>query len=1078
MKIPPRVGGIFEFLREKVDLAEVVSAFTDLEEHGDTLTGFCPLQEQHSGNPGFRVYPDGFAHCFSCEFHGDITKFWQTYHGMATPYEAAKDLARAYNLTLPDLDPAAAERHRKRREKEESHANTVEANHERLYSERGSKALAYLEGRGFGRDAQKRLLLGATPKGHVSIPYWSGPAIHGVTVRKTDGSTPKYLFCTKEELPLGRKPLLTIEAPKASEYILVEGVLDAPALSVLGYKAIGFGGGVASSEMVEDLLDMGRKGARFVILPDDDERGRGNGIKMAEKLYPYARLAEPLPGEDLKDAADLLARYGAGEDSRGVLDPLLADAADALQIALKSLPEGVRDKVLYLKDRIVPLILQVEAPSERGAIVKDVAKADGLNTEIVRNAIAEVEAETFRFTPTSDDEEEIPESEWAPLLEPGVLGRYVADAMKARGVVGEEDERVVRLGVLAGGSAQLTALPNGKPAGTSMMLTGPSGRGKNVTVDCAVTHFPEEWYLAFEVASSQAFYYAVEQNPAFLKHRFLYPNEAEAVDMVVEFLRPMLSQGQARKFVTNKDTDGKNTFQEIDVEGPITGVIPTTRNKLNDELQTRLLLTELEDFEDRIKQHSSALSALLSPDWSPSEDADVGKKWRAALRSLTGVRRVVAGFDLSEFHFDNKEVSHGARLWGNFIGLMLTHAWLEQRNREIRELRDGTRAVVATAEDYAAVYEIFKATSRRSVVNLSGTHQSIVQAVYDLAQESQFPDDGFSTRAVAEEAGVSKGTVSKNRTFLTKSAGLLYDTEDGRLAISKDAEPSWWTVGDVMAGFPRVADVYAADGKPDPDGPPSGGPSGSKGDTSPGNSGNEGNTETVGKKPDTYAAEPVSEGGNGKETRFPPPPDEQDEHVHGLFTDEMNTQSGVGKQNGNHKRGSVHVSTGFADSGDEQMPVKSEDPLSWELEPGESATLKELKARRTGVLDAEPRVVSYESSEPYDVYVGRGKRGTKLQQSKWHNPFKMDTKDKKRDGTREEVIGKFKRYLEGLVTNYEGKVFDGRHLIEQLPELVGKTLCCHCAPERCHAGVLLSLAEQTAALAPGEEAFLDDEEEL
>ena len=40
----------------------------------------------------------------------------------------------------------------------------------------------------------------------------------------------------------------------------------------------------------------------------------------------------------------------------------------------------------------------------------------------------------------------------------------------------------------------------------------------------------------------------------------------------------------------------------------------------------------------------------------------------AALRSLTGVRRVVVGFDLSEFHFDNKEVSHGARLWGNFIG--------------------------------------------------------------------------------------------------------------------------------------------------------------------------------------------------------------------------------------------------------------------------------------------------------------------------------------------------------------------------------------------------------------------------
>jgi len=903
MKITPRVGGIFEFLREKMDLAEVVGQFTELEERGGTLSGFCPLQEQRSGNPGFRVYPDGLAHCFSCEFHGDVTKFWQTYHEIGTPYEAAKDLARAYNLTPPNLDPQAADRYRKRREKEEGHASTVEANHKCLYSERGAAALAYLEGRGFDRDAQKRLLLGATPGGHASIPYWSGAAIHGVTVRKTNDSTPKYLYPSKEELPLGRKPLLTLEAPKACEYALVEGALDVFALWMMGYKAIGLGGGVASREMVEDLLDMGRKGAQFVILPDADKRGRENATKMAERLYPYARLANPIPVEGLKDAADLLERYGPGPESRDVLDTLIRDAADPLQRVLESLPTGARGKVLHLKERIVPLILQVEESSERGAIVKDVAKADGLNAGIVRDAIAEVEAKNFHYSPTTpEDTEEILESEWAPLLRPGVLGRYVTDAMKARGVVGDGDERVIRLEVLAGASAQLAALPNGKPAGTSMMLTGPPGRGKNFTVDCAVTHFPEDWYIAFEVASGQAFYYAVEKNPAFLKHKFLYPNEAEAVDMVVEFLRPMLSQGRARKFVTNKDNDGKNAFQEIDVEGPITSVIPTTRNKLNDELQTRLLLTELEDFEGRIKEHSSAISALLSPEWTPSEDAGVGDRWKAALRSLTGVQRVVAGFDLSEFHFDNNEVSHGARLWGNFIGLMLTHAWLEQCNREIRELRGGTRAVVATAEDYEAVYEIFKATSRRSVVNLSDTHQKTVQAVYDLSQVAQFPEDGFSTRAVADKAGVSKGTVSKNRTFLITSAGLLYETDDRKLAISKDAEPSWWETGDVIAGFPRVADVYAADGKPGPDRPPTGGTSGPRGDTPPENAGN---AETVGQKPHTYAAQPVSEGRNGKETRFPPFP-EADSHE----------------------------------------PPDEEELLSSTLEPGETATLEQLRRIR------------------------------------------------------------------------------------------------------------------------------------
>jgi hypothetical protein len=100
-------------------------------------------------------------------------------------------------------------------------------------------------------------------------------------------------------------------------------------------------------------------------------------------------------------------------------------------------------------------------------------------------------------------------------------------------------------------------------------------------------------------------------------------------------------------------------------------------------------------------------------------------------------------------------------------------------------------------------------------------------------------------------------------------------------------------------------------------------------------------------------------------------------------------------------------------------------------------------------------VVSIESGEPYDVYVGRGKRGTKLEKSKWHNPF-VEGGDK--DGTREEVIAKYDRYLDGPAENYEGKVFDGRHLIADLPEIAGKVLGCHCAPKSCHADVLLRLA--------------------
>jgi hypothetical protein len=77
-------------------------------------------------------------------------------------------------------------------------------------------------------------------------------------------------------------------------------------------------------------------------------------------------------------------------------------------------------------------------------------------------------------------------------------------------------------------------------------------------------------------------------------------------------------------------------------------------------------------------------------------------------------------------------VPHGARLWTNMLALMATHAWLEQRNREMIELPGGGQAVVASAEDYEAAYQIFEATCERSVLNLSKTHKKILDAMYRL----------------------------------------------------------------------------------------------------------------------------------------------------------------------------------------------------------------------------------------------------------------------------------------------------------------------------------------------------------
>lgn len=70
------------------------------------------------------------------------------------------------------------------------------------------------------------------------------------------------------------------------------------------------------------------------------------------------------------------------------------------------------------------------------------------------------------------------------------------------------------------------------------------------------------------------------------------------------------------------------------------------------------------------------------------------------------------------------------------------------------------------------------------------------------------------------------------------------------------------------------------------------------------------------------------------------------------------------------------------------------------------------------------------------VYVGRP--------SLWSNPFKIGP-----DGDRAEVIRKYEEYLRSRPD-----------LMAQLPDLRGKDLVCWCAPEPCHADVLLMLTNE------------------
>jgi hypothetical protein len=92
-------------------------------------------------------------------------------------------------------------------------------------------------------------------------------------------------------------------------------------------------------------------------------------------------------------------------------------------------------------------------------------------------------------------------------------------------------------------------------------------------------------------------------------------------------------------------------------------------------------------------------------------------------------------------------------------------------------------------------------------------------------------------------------------------------------------------------------------------------------------------------------------------------------------------------------------------------------------------------------------VVNRNRGERYDLYIGRGKGGTvpRTGRGMWGNPFHVG-----KDGTREEVIEKYERWL----------LRERPDLVALIPkEVKGKRLGCTCKPNPCHGDVLARLAE-------------------
>jgi len=158
-------GDVVRLIKETADIVAVIGEHVSLKRAGVNLKGLCPFHSEKT--PSFVVNPQRQTyHCFGCGEGGDVFSFLMNYHRMTFP-EALKELAKRYNIALPERTLSPEERARSQAKERLFAANEKAATffHQLLlHDPAGEVARRYLRQRAIDDALAQRFRLGFAPK--------------------------------------------------------------------------------------------------------------------------------------------------------------------------------------------------------------------------------------------------------------------------------------------------------------------------------------------------------------------------------------------------------------------------------------------------------------------------------------------------------------------------------------------------------------------------------------------------------------------------------------------------------------------------------------------------------------------------------------------------------------------------------------------------------------------------------------------------------------------------------------------------------------------------------------------------
>ncbi len=411
-------------IKEQADIVQVIGECVELKRAGVRFLGLCPFHNEKT--PSFSVHPgQQFFHCFGCGASGDVFEFQMKYHNLDFP-TAMKELARRYQVEIPERPQSSQEREKSRRRKSMYAVNEKAVSIFRktlLHSSQAKGARQYLEERQIPAEIQERFGLGYAPSPDAAGWNFLGAQLGkdeqqaaieaGLLVKKDKGGTydrfrdrvlfplydrrgrvigfggriigegqPKYMNSPESLVFSKSASLLGLyqqgdEIRRRKQAILVEGNFDLVSLVVHGCPNVVAPLGTALT--IQQLKLLKGFAEECVLLFDGDAAG----VKAAMRSVPLF-LSEQMAGKVamLPDGHD--PDTFIREEGLAALNTLLEQAMPLPEFTLQQL---VKEHGLTLdgKTRIIaelqPLLKAASSTLQRSLILSHFSETIGVSAE-------------------------------------------------------------------------------------------------------------------------------------------------------------------------------------------------------------------------------------------------------------------------------------------------------------------------------------------------------------------------------------------------------------------------------------------------------------------------------------------------------------------------------------------------------------------------------------------------------------------------------------------------------------------------------------------------------------------------